>query len=141
MPVIEAGVGVTETEVVAAVPHPVLYVIVAVPPLTPLTIPDDVPTVATAVLLLLHVPPIALLLNVVVDDWHTVIVPVIDPASGVTLTGLVAAEPQPVLYVIVAVPPLTPLTMPDDVPTVATAVLLLLHVPPIALLLNVVVDD
>ncbi len=54
---------------------------------------------------------------------------------------------QPVLsvYVIIAVPyvPLTvtPDTMPEDEPIVATEGSLLLHVPPDGVLFNVVVDD
>jgi hypothetical protein len=117
----------------------VLYVIVAVPPATAVTIPDDVPTVATPVLLLLHIPPETLLLNVVVKVWHTDATPEIVPGTGVTLMDFVTSVPQPVLYVIVAVPALTPLTIPDEVPTDAIAELLVLHTPPVAVLLNVVV--
>jgi hypothetical protein len=42
---------------------------------------------------------------------------------------LVAAVPQPVLYVMMAVPPATPVIMPVVDPTVAIDVLLLLQTP------------
>ena len=69
---------------------------VAVPAVTPVTIPD-MPIVATAVLLLLHVPPVVVLLNVVVAVAQTIAVPVMVPAtgSGLTVTSIVAvAVPQ-----------------------------------------------
>jgi hypothetical protein len=70
-----------------AVPQPVVdvYVIVAEPALTPVTTPEA-STVATAVLLLLHVPPEAVLDNVEVVPEQKVVVPEIEPASGATLT-------------------------------------------------------
>jgi hypothetical protein len=70
---------------------------VVVPPLTPLTTPVEDTTVATDVLLLLHVPPDAVFVNVVVDPSHTVNVPPMVPGVGVTLTAWVEAVPQPVL--------------------------------------------
>ena len=69
---------------------------VAVPAVTPVTIPD-VPIVATAVLLLLHTPPVVVLLNVVVEVAQTIAVPVIVPATGSGLTvtfTVVVAVPQ-----------------------------------------------
>lgn len=50
------------------------------PVVTPLTIPLVNPTVATAVLLLVHVPVIAVFVSVVVKPVHKVNVPVITPA-------------------------------------------------------------
>ncbi len=50
--------------------------IVTVPEATPVTTPVDEPTVAIAVLLLLHVPPDVALLSVVVLPWQTLAVPV-----------------------------------------------------------------
>ena len=57
----------------------------------------DVPIVATAVLLLVHAPPVVVLLNDVVAVAQTIAVPVIVPAtgSGLTVTSIVAvAVPQ-----------------------------------------------
>ena len=66
---------------------------------------------------------------------HTVVVPVIVPADGPALTAMVVValvEPQvPVMvYDIVTAPADIPVTTPDAL-TVALAVLLLLHVPPL----------
>ena len=46
----------------------------------------DVPIVATAVLLLVHAPPVVVLLNDVVAVAQTIAVPVIVPATGSGLT-------------------------------------------------------
>lgn len=62
------------------------------PAATPLTIPEDEPTVAIEVLLLLHVPPVVALLSVVAAVVHTASVPVIVPAvDGVAFTVATAA--------------------------------------------------
>ena len=53
--------------------------------------PDELPTVAFA-LLLVHVPP-PVSLNVVVDPGHTLRVPVIPEGNGFTVTGVVDAHP------------------------------------------------
>ena len=70
------------------------------PVFTPVTMPE-VPTVATVVLLLLHMPPGVLLASVVVAPGHTFIVPVIGVAvgAGVTILVTVAMPVQPVLPV------------------------------------------
>ena len=70
---------------------------VAVPALTGVTTPAE-DTVATAVLLLLHAPPLPDAVNVIVLPTHTDDKPVIEPAvaAGITRTDLVAvALPQP----------------------------------------------
>lgn len=70
----------------------------AAPVLTPLTMPDEEPTVATEALLLLHVPPETELESVVVPVPQTDSVPVISPMAGTPITEmtLVAyAGPQP----------------------------------------------
>ena len=59
---------------------------VSVPAATPETIPTN--TVAVA-LLLLHKPPVAASVKVVVEPAHTVDVPVIVPASGCGLTVII----------------------------------------------------
>jgi hypothetical protein len=60
---------------------------VAVPELTPVTVPVD-PMVATVVVLLLQVPYGVASVNVVVNPAHTTAVPFTVP--GVTLTVMVA---------------------------------------------------
>jgi len=59
-------------------------VIVGIPAVTPPTIPVVAPTVASAVLLLVQVPPPGVEFKVVVSPAQTVLVPVI--AVGVRLT-------------------------------------------------------
>ena len=69
---------------------------VAVPAELPVTIPA-VPTEATEELLLVHEPPVVVLLSVVVLPVHTVAVPVIVPADGVLVTVTICVavlEPQ-----------------------------------------------
>ena len=50
---------------------------ITVPAVTPVTMPELLPTVAIPVLLLLQEPPVVLSLKVVVAPTHTVVVPVI----------------------------------------------------------------
>ena len=57
--------------------------------------PEDTPTVATEVLLLIHVPPAVASLNVVDDPIHTDVVPVMAAGSGLTVTTLVTKQPTP----------------------------------------------
>jgi hypothetical protein len=117
------------------------YVIIAVPTVTPVTIPVDEPMVATDVLLLLHVPPPVALDNVVVAPTQTDNVPVIAAGNEFTVTTLVAAHPVTgSVYDIVDVPAVIPETTPVPEPTVATVIVVLLHVPPLVALLNDVVD-
>lgn len=66
-----------------------MYVTVAVaappPPLTPVTIPVELPMVAVVVGLILHVPPVERLLNVVVCPTQVASVPVIGSGKGLTV--------------------------------------------------------
>jgi len=133
-PVTAMGLTVTVQEAVL-LPSAVVTVMVAVPTLTAVTKPPD--TVATAVLLLLHVtflfvalegsilakrvsaPPTARLVDAFKDTPVT--------AMGLTVTVQEAVLlPSAVVTVMIAVPALTAVTKPPD--TVATAVLPLLHV-------------
>ena len=59
---------------------------------TPVTTPVPGTTVATVVVLLLHVPP-PTSLKVVVDPTHTDTVPVIEDGNGLTVTTVVAKQP------------------------------------------------
>ena len=116
------------------------------------TLPADTPvttpllfTVAIAVLLLLQVPPDVTSANVMVELTQTLDEPVIAATTGnaFTVIDFVAlAVPQLVtVYFMVADPAATPVTTPVPELTVATAVLLLLQVPPLLpLLVNVVVE-
>ena len=88
-PTIAAGEGVTVIACVAAVPQPVLYVIVTAPPTRPLTTPVAAPTVAIAVLLLLHVPPLTASDNVVLLVAQKLVAPVIDAGTGIIVTVIV----------------------------------------------------
>jgi hypothetical protein len=85
----------------------------------------------------LQVPPPVALVSVVVSPRHTDIGPVIKVGSGFTVTVAVTLQPVPNEYVISAVPADTPQVTPP-VPAVATAGLLLLHAPPVVVLLSVV---
>ena len=128
VPVIAAGSGFTVTTLVMIQPVGKVYVTVAVPAVIPvITLPA---AVATAVLLLLHVPEGVASLSVVVKPAQTAIVPVIDAGNGLTVTGVVMIQPVVLsVYVIVGVPAATPVTTPVALLTVASNVLLLLQLP------------
>lgn len=65
-----------------------------VPDATPVTMPDEEPTVARATLLLLQVPPVVGSLRVVVCPTHTFVVPVIAPGAPFTVNGFVTIQPE-----------------------------------------------
>jgi hypothetical protein len=95
-------------------------------------------TVATAGLVLLHVPPdVPFDMYVVVDPIQSGSKPLTEPAVtfGLTVNVLNADTglPQPLLivYVILVVPALTAVTTPVPATTVATDGLLLLQLPPV----------
>jgi len=126
----------TVTVVVAAQPALETKAIVAVPVARPLTIPLDEPTVAMAVLLLLHVPVPAV--NVKVVPVHILLVFPAMLGNAMTLTVVVAIHPLLTTMVIVAVPAFKPdMLAPAQL---AIAVLLLSHdtIPPVASLNTVV---
>ena len=113
--------------------------IVAVPAATPVTTPVEALTVAMPVLPDVHVPPLVPFdVKVVVPPTQTACVPLKVPAldAAVTVTVRVAVEAghppaAAIVYVIVAVPAATPVTTPVELFTVAIAVLLDDHVPPL----------
>ena len=114
---------------------------VVVPEVRPLTTPE-VLTVATVVLVLLHIPPVVTSVNVVDNPAITVAVPLIVPAAGDELTvttRMAAAVPQVfvTVYDTVVVPEVMPLTTPEAF-TVATAVFVLLQTPPVVASVNAV---
>ena len=112
---------------------------VAVPAATPVTTPVEALTEAMPVLPDVHVPPLVPFdVKVVVPPTQTACVPLKVPAldAAVTVTVRVAVEAghppaAAIVYVIVAVPAATPVTTPVELFTVATAVLLDDHVPPL----------
>jgi len=113
---------------------------VVMPAPTEVTTPLKEPIIATEVLLLVHVPPDTEDVSVALVPRHNVVLPLMLPPVELTVTTARVEHPQlATVYVIVAVPPDTPLTTPDEEPTVATDVLLLLHVPPPLALLSAVV--
>ena len=63
------------------------------PLVTPVTVPDADPTVATVILLLVHVPPVGEELNVVEVPSQIANVPVIGPGEAFTVTTLVVKQP------------------------------------------------
>jgi hypothetical protein len=109
-----------------------------VPTDKPLTTPLMLPMVAIPTSLLLQVPPALPFRSVVVAPVQALGVPVMGNIAPIVVVN-VAKQVPPVLYVILAVPPATPVTIPSSEPTVAMVVALLLQVPPPTLLLRVVV--
>lgn len=130
VPVMTGGAGVTVTIVVAVQPVPAVNVIVAVPPATPVTIPEPVPTVAMVVFAVFHVPGDEASLRVMLDNGQTNDVPEMAGGNGFTVTMAIVVQPVPNVYVIFAVPAATPLARPVPGTIVATLVLPLVQVPP-----------
>jgi hypothetical protein len=110
---------------------------VAVPAATPVTRPEEASTVAIVGSLLVQVPPEKVDVKVVVLATHTAWFPPRVTAAGGLVTVIVlvaetlAQPPVPVtVYVMVAVPPLTPVTRPEEASTVAIVGSLLVQEPP-----------
>ena len=89
------------------------------PVATPVTVPDPVPTVAIPVFRLLHTPPPLTSDKLILKPGHTGMLPVIFAGNGftVTIAEFVLAQPVGNVYVIIAVPVASPLTIPDPEPT------------------------
>lgn len=138
VPVITSGNGLTVTTAVLIQPVLMVYVIVVVPVVIPVNKPAVVPMVATVGSLLVQETPVGAQLSTVVDPVQILVIPVIADGNGLTVTVLVAATPQPVLYVITVIPAPTPVTTPKLL-MVATLVLPVLHNPPGVVLLKAVV--
>jgi hypothetical protein len=92
--------------------------------------------VATAVLLLDHVPPVTELVSDVVELTHTVPEPDIAAGMGFTVTLVVVKQPAGNVYVIVAMPAALPVTTGPD--TEAMPGLLEDQLPPLIELASVV---
>ena len=130
-----AGVAFTVITVVAA-QEPTVYDIVAVPGDMPPTVPPV--TDATAVLLLLHTPPVLPSISVAVVPLHIAVVAGEMAAGPATTVTVLDTLQLPTVYTIVAVPAATPCTVPSAA-TVATPVFALLHTPPVVRSLSTVV--
>jgi hypothetical protein len=65
-----------------------VLVIIALPAVTPVTVPVDEPTVATAVLLLVQVPAPPVLPSVAEVPWQIALTPVITGINTVALPGV-----------------------------------------------------
>jgi hypothetical protein len=100
-----------------------------------LTTPE-VFTVASE-LLLLQVPPVVVVLKLVVKPAQTISVPVIPAGTALTVIVTEAEQPVASISVIVAVPGVTPRTIPVDDP-IFTLLLLALHTPPDGVVFKVV---
>ena len=116
------------TTCVIVQPEVVVYVIIDVPPVAdPVIVPELDPTDAIDGLLLDHVPPVGIPVNVVGMVPQNDAEPEID---GVWFTVTVPpALPQLFEKPIIVVPAVNPFTNPVTEPIVATAVLLLVQVP------------
>jgi hypothetical protein len=113
-----------------------MYSIAAVPDATPVTIPDDEPTVATVGVVLIHTPPASKSVKVAVAPMQTNVGPPIGAGMGLTVTIAVTLQ-LPIAYLIVAVPADTPVTMPPTTEAIVPS--LVVHVPPDGEELSVVV--
>ena len=89
VPVIAGGPEVTFTVTVDIQLPPNEYVMMEVPMATPFTMPVVRPTVALVVLLLVQVPPPTPSLREVVAPTQMLVIPVIGPGAGVTVTSVV----------------------------------------------------
>ena len=103
--------------------------IVAIPAETPFTVPESDPTL-TLDEVLLHTPPLIQSVTVVTPPIQT---EGSARGHGAVVTVMIDEVKQPVgyVYVIAAVPPATPHTLPLAEPMVAIATAPLVHVPPV----------
>ena len=95
----------------------------------PVTTPDADVTVAILVLPLYQCPPEEISANVITPPTLTVVRPVGVAGNGLT-TKVMVTWLAPKVYVMVHDPAAMPVTTPVVALTVATEVLLLVHVPP-----------
>jgi hypothetical protein len=85
------------TVIVVVILQPVetiAYVITVVPVVIPLTMPEVDPTVATEVVLLVHVPPGVASVSVIVDPAQTLVGPPMAAGVALTVTIVVARHPD-----------------------------------------------
>ena len=92
--------------------------------------PEAEPILATDIGEMVHTPPPDPLVSKVVPPIHNWVEPPMGDGAEFTVTLFAAVHPVGSVYVIVAIPGATAVTRPDDEPTVATPVPLLVHAPP-----------
>jgi hypothetical protein len=129
-PVIIEGIGFTVMDLVTKHPVGRVYVNVVDPMPTPVTNPVIESILAMPLFAELHLPPADVLVTVIVDLKQTKVGPPMLAGNGLTVTVVVMKQPAGKVYVIVAVVGATKVTNPVVAFTVATAVLLDVHVPP-----------
>ena len=128
----------TVTAAVREQPDAFVYEIVAMP----VAYPDTTPPVLTGAMLaslLLHVRPVGVEPSVVVLPTHNVRLPVIAVGDASTVIERVRRHPVDNVYVTVAAPAATPLTVPVEPPTVPTVVGVIVHNPPPPVVSDIVV--
>lgn len=95
---IAVGEASTVIERVRRQPVDNVYVTVAAPAATPVTVPVDPPIVATVAGVMVHRPPPPVVSdNVAVAPTHTVLLPTIMPGRGLTVTSFVLKQPVAVI--------------------------------------------
>src|SRR5262249_4261029 len=135
------GRALTSTALVTVCLHPLTFVAVYEMVTVPAETPVDMrvlPTVATLLLLLLHVPPVVASVSAMVapPQWFA---PVMAATVGSAFTVITdEVVPPGAVYVILAVPLAIPVPTPVVLFTVALVVALLLHVPLGAVLVSAV---
>jgi hypothetical protein len=95
VPFIAGGFELTVIMRVIRQPLPTVYVILEVPPAIPVTAPVEEEIFATEGLLLLHVPPLVVLVNVAVAPTQMLAAPIIESGRELTVTIAVAEQPEP----------------------------------------------
>ena len=113
--------------------------VLAVPPVTPIGNPEVALKLACEELLVDHVPPEVPSLRETTLPLHSVFVPAIAKGVAFTVTIAVDIQPDSVVYVIVDVPAVFPVTIPNDA-SIVTFVPDWLQVPPNTKFANVVVE-
>ena len=108
------------------------------PVTTPVVAVTD-PTVAIAVDPLLHTPPVVDSVSIVLRPLHTVVVPINGAGRGLTVMVKNLAQVVGNVYIMFGLPAATPVTTPVEGFTVASPVLLDVHVPPEIELVKVMV--
>lgn len=68
---------------------------VVVPATSPVARPDELPIMPLVVLVLLHVPPVVVLVSVVFEPTHTEPAPVMAAGNGLQVTVNVLKQPVP----------------------------------------------
>jgi hypothetical protein len=127
IPVIAIGVVFTLTTLITLHAEPIVYEMMEVPAIRPVTTPVVAFTVAFVVLLLAHVPPVVVEFRVTVVPVHKVVGPVIASGSAFTVIVAVINAPEYAVNVTVAIPTEIGVISPEEMPIVATVLSLIVH--------------